>query len=87
LAEFLGLLALSLALFFYLKKSKFKGRAFGLYLLGAGALRALMEQFRGDFRGPPVFGQAPTFWIALLAIGLGVFIFAKASARGDRFSA
>jgi prolipoprotein diacylglyceryltransferase len=76
--ESLGLMALFLGLYRFLKKRPPKGRVFGYYLLLAGLLRAAMEQFRGDFRGSPVFGQAPTFWLAALAALAGLLALALA---------
>jgi phosphatidylglycerol:prolipoprotein diacylglycerol transferase len=73
LMECLGLLLLFFTLLRYIKKGPPRGRIFGLYLLGAGLLRAVMEQFRGDFRGPEVGGQAPTFWLALTLAALGLW--------------
>jgi phosphatidylglycerol:prolipoprotein diacylglycerol transferase len=72
LMESLGLFTLSVVLWLYLRRRPAPGRVFGLYLLLAGALRLVMEQYRGDFRGLPFWGQAPTFWVALglAAVGL-----------------
>jgi phosphatidylglycerol:prolipoprotein diacylglycerol transferase len=77
LGEAMGLFALFLALFFSLKKYPPPGRVFGFYLFGAGSLRAFMEQFRGDDRGPEFWGQAPTFWLAALAAVFGLWLFGR----------
>ncbi|MDR0549296.1 MAG: prolipoprotein diacylglyceryl transferase [Deltaproteobacteria bacterium] len=74
LSESLGLLALFVFLYGFLKKRPPNGRIFGLYLIGAGSLRLIMERYRGDYRGSPILGEAPTFWLALGAVALGLAI-------------
>ncbi|MDR1872163.1 MAG: prolipoprotein diacylglyceryl transferase [Deltaproteobacteria bacterium] len=88
LLESLGLFTLFWGLFAYLKRGPARGRVFGLYLVGAGSLRAMMETLRGDFRGEKIWGQAPTFYLALTAIlaGLLVLSWPRKSLRPPSFA-
>jgi phosphatidylglycerol:prolipoprotein diacylglycerol transferase len=73
LMESLGLFILFGVLYTLVSRRRRPGRIFGLYLMAAGLLRAVMEQFRGDFRGTEIFGQAPTFYMAAGLFGLGLW--------------
>jgi phosphatidylglycerol:prolipoprotein diacylglycerol transferase len=73
LAESICLLALSGFLFYSLKLSSAsarRGKVAGIYLLGAGLTRFIIEFFRGDDRGRQILGWPPTTIISCL-IGLG----------------
>jgi hypothetical protein len=80
--EGLGLLVLSVWLFRLLRAGKApRGLVFGAYLAGAGLLRLVMEAFRGDFRGQPFLGLAPTAWMALVTAAAGAVVIAAAVRR------
>jgi len=71
---------LSLGVFLFLLKfrprQRFPGQIFGIYLLLAGAVRFLVEFWRGDERGPIIlWGMAVTQVIALiLTLGAAIFL-------------
>jgi phosphatidylglycerol:prolipoprotein diacylglycerol transferase len=72
-AFFLALLALGLTAALRAPWCRRPGRVAALYLAGAGALRLVMESFRGDFRGDPLFlGLPPTTLAAALTLVLGL---------------
>jgi phosphatidylglycerol:prolipoprotein diacylglycerol transferase len=81
LMEAFSLMAIAIFLGARLSKKPAPGRVFALYALLAGGLRALLEQFRGDFRGAPIGGQAPTFWLALGLMAFGVWGLIRYSPR------
>jgi phosphatidylglycerol:prolipoprotein diacylglycerol transferase len=88
LMECFGLLALTSFLFLRLKKSPYTpGRVLGFYLLFSGLLRFVLDYYRGDNRGPLVFGMAPTSYIALgiFLAGACLLFFASSARRTGRF--
>ena len=79
LMEFFGLLILVLILLAALKSSsrffQYPGKVTGLYLFLTGLLRIFVENFRGDFRGEPIFwGLPPTTVMAALVVILGIWL-------------
>ena len=74
----LALLALGLVLALKAPRFRRPGRVAALYLAGAGAIRLIMEFFRGDFRGEPLWLNFPptTLFAALtLLLGLALLLF------------
>ncbi|MDR2935711.1 MAG: prolipoprotein diacylglyceryl transferase [Candidatus Adiutrix sp.] len=70
---FLAILALGLVAALRAPRFRRPGRVAALYLAGAGAIRLVMEFFRGDFRGEPLFsGLPPTTLAAALTLVLGL---------------
>ncbi|MDR3205288.1 MAG: prolipoprotein diacylglyceryl transferase, partial [Deltaproteobacteria bacterium] len=73
LTESLGLFVIFFLLIVYLYHFGRKpGQAMCLYLIFSGLLRFAVDLHRGDFRGPPLWGLAPTSWTALLVLGSGI---------------
>ncbi|HCF60561.1 MAG TPA: hypothetical protein DFS52_21505 [Myxococcales bacterium] len=61
-----------------------RGTGFGLWLLGYGAVRLVMElAFRDDDRGAGLFGLPPSALLSLAAIGAGVALIARRSAASS----
>ena len=78
-AFFLALLALGLTAALRAAWARRPGQVAALYLAGAGGLRLVMELFRGDFRGAPLFyGLPPTTLAAALTLVLGLALLARA---------
>jgi phosphatidylglycerol:prolipoprotein diacylglycerol transferase len=78
-AEGIGLLVLTAVLFrLYGVRNRPRGLVLGAYLFGAGLLRLVMEVFRGDFRGIPVFGLPPTSWAAIVTAVGGIVVIVAA---------
>ncbi len=50
------------------------GRIFGIWLIGHGFGRALVEQFRDDFRGPTPFNLSISTWMSFVAIVIGLAV-------------
>ena len=88
-ALFLALLALGLIL--ALRAGGWfrrPGRVAALYLAGAGALRLVMEFFRGDYRGEPLLFNLPPTTLAAaltLVLGLGLLLRPPGRAGGRNF--
>jgi phosphatidylglycerol---prolipoprotein diacylglyceryl transferase len=59
-------------------KLKSPGQIFGLWLVIHGVGRALVEQFRGDFRGPEPFNLSISTWLSGAAIVIGVWMVSTA---------
>jgi phosphatidylglycerol:prolipoprotein diacylglycerol transferase len=57
------------------------GRSTGLYLIGYGVIRLLVEFTRADDRGPALVGLTATAWIATLLTLVGAALFRRASLR------
>ena len=78
---------LMLGVFFFLlwlrHRQKFPGQLLGTYLLLAGAMRFLVEFFRGDERGPVLLlGMPSTQVIALgLIVAAAIFLFWRSRAE------
>lgn len=76
LYEAIGTLLLCLVLV-WLEKRSFSGETFSRYLVGYGALRFVIEIFRGDPRGAIFHGALSTSqFIALLAVAGGLAVWA-----------
>jgi phosphatidylglycerol:prolipoprotein diacylglycerol transferase len=62
----------------YLQKRKVfaaqQGQYFGLWLLLHAIGRAVIEQFRGDFRGQKIFNLSLSTWLSGLAVGLAIYM-------------
>jgi phosphatidylglycerol:prolipoprotein diacylglycerol transferase len=76
---FLALLALGLALALKAPRFRRPGLVAALYMAGAGALRLVLEFFRGDYRGEPLlFDLPPTTLAAILTLVLGLALLTRA---------
>ncbi|MDR0355872.1 MAG: prolipoprotein diacylglyceryl transferase [Deltaproteobacteria bacterium] len=73
-AESLGLFAITAILLFLLQRKRPVGLVLGAYLALSGCLRFIVDQYRGDFRGPRTFGLVPTSWAALCIALSGLFL-------------
>jgi phosphatidylglycerol:prolipoprotein diacylglycerol transferase len=75
-AFFLALLALGLMAALRAPLFRRPGRVAALYLAGAGALRLVLEFFRGDYRGEALLNLPPTTLAAALTLALGLWLLA-----------
>ncbi|MDR2443989.1 MAG: prolipoprotein diacylglyceryl transferase [Deltaproteobacteria bacterium] len=74
--ESFGLFLLTALMMWRLKTKKFsKGSIMAMYLVGTGCLRLITEFFRGDRRGEPFWGLAPTSWAAVFILFGGLFLY------------
>ena len=80
-ASFVYLIAYAVVvvLFAVRRKKKFDGQLFWLYVLLYGITRSIIELFRGDFRGDPIFNilsisQATGIVMAVLAIIMLIYL-------------
>ena len=85
LTESFGLLALTVFLLRRLsRRTSAPGSVFGHYLLWSGLLRFLVDFFRGDNRGPLLFGMAPTTYIAAGICLAGLVVLTRAASGRAR---
>ncbi|MBK9292884.1 MAG: prolipoprotein diacylglyceryl transferase [Oligoflexia bacterium] len=75
--EMLSLLVLMIIENRATKFFKNPGSLFGMWLILHGLGRAIIEQFRGDFRGANVFNLSISTWISFMVIATGVLILAR----------
>ena len=79
----LALLALGLVAALGAPGFRRPGLVAALYLAGTGAIRLILEFFRGDFRGEPLFFDLPpTALAAALFLVLGLALLSRAGAPG-----
>jgi phosphatidylglycerol:prolipoprotein diacylglycerol transferase len=77
----LALLALGLVVALGAPRLRRPGLVAALYLAGTGAIRLILEVFRGDFRGEPLFFDLPpTALAAALFLVLGLALLSRAGA-------
>ena len=82
-AFFLALLALGLTAALRSERFRRPGLIAALYLAGAGAIRLVLENFRGDFRGEsPLLDLPPTTLAAALTMLLGLALLIRARSPG-----
>lgn len=69
---------LFIILFLYTrKKAPLKGASFGIYLISYGAIRFILEFFRGDAIRGIWFKLSTSQWISLVLIPIGIFLVIK----------
>ena len=71
-------------LWFFRKRTKFDGQLFWMYVLIYGIARSLIEIFRGDFRGNPVFellSVSQTIGISMSVIAVIMLIYNSSSMK------
>lgn len=71
---------------FFRGRKKFDGQLFWIYVLLYGVARSILEIFRGDFRGEPVFGilsVSQTIGCIMAVFAVVMLIYLRGRARGD----
>jgi phosphatidylglycerol:prolipoprotein diacylglycerol transferase len=69
-----GLFLITLILLLLIKFTRPAGLIMASYLTLAGLLRFVVDNFRGDYRGPRTYGLVPTSWSALFICAAGLIL-------------